>query len=103
MNEVRKSISFKCRSCQSAAKIVERDGRIDRVYCPACGVALDAVDARFMYQTLIERIERLRVEGARNFSRSLIDGRVGRVPRRKVANEFSDTRWPFILVAEDDA
>ena len=83
MNEVRKSISFKCRECEGAAKVAMDDGRIEDVHCPACGVALDALDARFMYQTLIEH---LRVEEARNFSRSLIDGRVGRVPLRKLVN-----------------
>ena len=100
MHEVVKSISFKCRECEGAAKITESDGRIEGVHCPACDVALDGVGARLMYQTLIER---LRKEEARDVARSLLDGRVGRVPRRKVANEFSDPRWPFVMVAKGDA
>ncbi len=100
MDEVAKSISFKCRQCESAAKIAVDDGRLERVYCPACGVSLDAIDAGLMYQTLIERV---RDEEARNFIHGLVNGRMGRVPRSNVASDFSDPRWPFVLIAEDDA
>ena len=101
VSEVRKSISFKCRQCEGTAEIIESDGRIEGVHCPACGVALDGVDARLMVREL--QVQYVRQEGSNLNRIRLRKARIGRVPLRKVTNEFSDPRWPFTLIADDDA
>ena len=99
MHEVRKSVAFKCRECQGAAKIIEADGQIDGIYCPACGVSLDGGSARTAYQSLREQM--VEKEGL-NVVRRLVKGRVRRVPPRKASYEISDPRWPFVMVVEDE-
>ena len=93
-------VSFECLACKDKAQMVEIDGRLDHVYCTPCGVLVDSPDAILMYQTLIER-HRLQV--GRNISRRIVSkSGMGRVPSSKIDNEFSDSRWPFILKIKDD-
>lgn len=96
---VTKRVSFKCRACESAAKIVEVDGSVDRVFCPACGASVDGADARSMYHEL--SLYYLRQEGSNVIRRELRKRRMSRVPLRKVDNEFSDPQWPFVLMLDD--
>ena len=97
-SSVTKGISFKCRACEGPAKIVYDDGSIQRVFCPACSASVDGAErAGEMYQTLL--LPNLKEEGRNFFRRMLRKRGMGRVPLRKVDNESSDQRWPFILVA----
>ena len=95
-----KHVSFKCRDCEGAAKIVEVDDGIDRVFCPSCGSTVDGEDARSMYHEL--RLRYVRQESSNVLRRELRKRRVGSVPLRKVGNEFADPRWPFILMLNDN-
>ena len=97
-SSVTKGISFKCRACEGPAKIVYDDGSIQRVFCPPVALLLMGAErAGEMYRTLI--LPNLKEEGRNFFRRMLRKRGMGRVPLRKVDNESSDPRWPFILVA----
>ena len=99
-HEFRKHETFKCRICKGKAQMLEVDGRLDSVRCLTCNVSVKAPDARLMYETLRERYV---IQEGRNFNRRLMNKRgMGRVPLTKVDNEFSDPKWPFILVAKDE-
>ena len=98
---IRKKMSFKCRDCELSAKIVLVDERrIDRVYCQVCGTEVRAEEADLMYRELASNH---RVQVSRNLIReTLQENRMGRLPLVHIDNEISDSRWPFILVIEDD-
>ena len=96
-----KRISFKCSHCQNTAKIVESDGRIETVECLPCGIALNGEDARLMYNELIVKYRNQ--EGRNIMRREIRKMGMSRVPLTQVDDEFSDTRWPFILVIKGDA
>ena len=96
-SSVTKGISFKCRACEGPAKIVYDDGSIQSVFCQACGISVDGENATEMYRTLI--LPNVLEESRNVIRRDLRKRGMGRVPLRKVGNEFSDPRWPFILVA----
>ena len=82
-------VLFECRDCRKPATVIERDGTVSCVYCPACGGAVDAGAASEMHDALLGRY---RLQLAHNAS-----GRTGRRP----SNRFLDRRWPFaMLVAE---
>ena len=93
------AMSFRCGSCNGRAKIVFDDGRVQRVFCPACSASVDGDDADLMYTTLRDR----RVEqAARRHMRGLVNkSNLGRVPLTKVEKVFRDPRWPFVLEVED--
>ena len=98
---IRKHISFKCCKCNKTANIIERDGRIESITCPSCGVFVSGNDATLMRADLNEG---LRFQEGKNFSRRLVNKLgMGRVPLGKVDKEFSHPDWPFILVSIDDA
>ena len=92
--------SFKCRACEGAAKIVVVDEGVDRVFCPACGASVDGDDARSMHHEL--RLRYIEQEGSNVMRRDLRKRGMGRAPLRKVDNEFSDPRWPFVMMLDDD-
>ena len=97
--ETRKSVTFRCRSCSSRADMFQEDEALCRVVCP-CGISVDGPDAPLMYRSLIERYQH---QEARYLSRGLLADRgIGRAPPRDVANEVSDSDWPFVLVLTDD-
>ena len=83
------SISFECRDCRKPATVVERDGTVECVYCPACGSAVDAGAAVQMHQTLLGRYRR-RLE-------RIASGRSGRWH----SNRFADRRWPFVMIVAE--
>lgn len=95
------AISFKCRKCDGAAKLIHSDAGLERVFCPACGIRVDGDDAVIMHNTFVKDY---RNQLARNLSRSEINQRgMGRVPLRKVMDELTNPRRPFIakFVADD--
>ena len=100
--EFGKNVSFKCGNCKDPAKVaVGEDGGIESVFCPSCGTTVDAEDAGPMY---LELFRQYSIQEARNLSRRAINKtRIGRVPLTKVGNEFTDPRWPFILILKDHA
>lgn len=69
--------------------MIEGEGTVRCVYCPACGSAVDAGAASDMHDTLLGRYRR---QLARNAS-----GRKGRRP----SNRFTDGRWPFVMTIEE--
>ena len=99
-HEVREEVTFKCRACERVAQMLEVNGGLDSVRCLPCNVSVKAPDARLMYESLSEQY---RIQVGRNLMRRHVNkGRVGRVPLTKVDNEFSDPKWPFILVLKDE-
>lgn len=79
------SFSYDCRHCRKPATVIEDDGTVACVYCPACGLAVDAGAATKMHGTLLGRYRR---ELAR---KALV---------RKgswFSNRFTDGRWPFVM------
>lgn len=91
----RYEVSFKCRTCQGAAKMLKVDGGLERVDCSTCGISTAGVDAVLMYETLFLRF---RTQVAHNVVRRTINkGGVFKAPPSQVSNEFADPRWPFIL------
>ena len=95
------SVTFKCGKCKGAAEMVEVDDALDRVSCLSCGVSVYGDRARLMYTTLLERY---RFQKGRDISnRHLRKRGVGHIPLRKVGDEFSDPRWPFILKVDVDS
>lgn len=79
------SISFDCRECRKPATVIERDGTVECVYCPACGTAVDSGAAVRMQETLIGRYRRQAAGKA--------TGHKG----RWFSNRFTDGRWPFVM------
>ena len=100
LSSVKVSISFECGDCECPAKMVEVDGAIDRVFCPSCGTEVDGRRAHDMIDTL--RLRHIKQEGSNVMRREVNKRRMGRVPLRNVANEFSDPRWPFVMKIESD-
>lgn len=92
------SSSFECQDCHGVAEIVVDDDELRQIRCVPCGHAYNGADARFMYETLIDRF---RVEKGRDLMRQEVRKRwKGRIPRTKVADRYSDPRWPFVLKVE---
>ena len=82
--------------------MVQVDGSLERVYCPACGLRVDAPGA--VNDILVNlRLRYVKEEGRNVILRQLRKSGMGRVPLRQVGKEFSDSRWPFILVVVDEA
>ena len=80
--------------------LMEDDGTISRVFCPSCDNAVDAPDAAVMYETLRKCYV---VQQGRNIVRRELRGRgMGNLPVTGVDNEFSDPRWPFIMMLQDE-
>lgn len=65
--------------------MIEGEGTVDCVYCPACGLAVDAGAAADMHGTLLGR-----------YRRQLERAASGRMGRRR-SNRFTDRRWPFVM------
>ena len=83
------SVSYDCRDCRKPATVIGAGETIACVYCPACGIAVDAGAAVRMHDTLLGRY---RLRAARKAS-----GPKG----RWLGNGFTDGRWPFVMkVAE---
>ena len=98
--KIRKRESFKCCKCHRTANSIERDGGIENITCPSCGVFVSGDDATLMHTDLSKG---LRIQEGRNLGRRLVnESGMGRVPPSKVDNEFSNSDWPFILVSIDE-
>ena len=83
------SISFDCRDCRKPATVIENGGTVECVYCPACGMAVDAGAAIKMHDTLLARYRRQ------------LGGKASGRKGRWLSNRFTDGRWPFVMkVAE---
>ena len=99
-HEFRKQVTFKCRACKGDAQMLEVDGRFDSMRCLTCNVSVESPDARLMYETLSQQY---RIQEGRNIMRRRVNkSGMGHVPLTKVDNKFSDPKWPFILVLEDE-
>ena len=88
--------TFRCDVCQEPAKIVVDNPytRVERVFCPSCGNAVEGDAADLMYDTLIKRRG---VQMGRNLNR----GTLG-VSLADVDYEFSDPAWRFVLVIDEN-
>ncbi len=94
--------SFKCGNCQGPAKIAVSDddvSDVNRVFCPACGAEVTGDNAKLMISEL--RMKFVKKESLNIVIREMRKRRMGRIPTRKISNEFSDPRWPFILISVD--
>ena len=83
------SVSFDCRDCRKPATVIEEEGKVVCVYCPACGMAVDAGAATKMHDTLLGRYRRQVANKA--------SGSKG----RWISNRFTDGRWPFVMTIEE--
>ena len=98
MEKIEKGMSFRCRTCGSVAGVIMKDSRIGSVLCSACGISVEGDKAQRMYRDLIDRS---RLQNARKISRDMIRRESSfRVPKAMVDTEFSDQKWPFVLVVE---
>lgn len=101
MENVKKQMSFRCRNCHNNARIAMVDDEMERVECSVCGNSVEGENARIMYRTLAQR---LAAQEGRNVARRIIrESKLGNIMSSPVASEFSDPRWPFILIVKGDA
>ena len=95
--EERLSLKFRCRRCQNLADMIEVDGALGYVRCVPCGIVEHR--GQMMYHALLLQRQK---ETARNLVTRQLRAAGIRRPLSHVGNEFSDPRWPFILVVEHD-
>ena len=86
--KIRKREPFKCCKCHKTVNIIERDGGIENITCPSCGVFVSGDNATLMHADLSKD---LRLQESKNLGRRLVNELgMGRVPLGKVDNEFSN-------------
>ena len=96
--EERLSLKFRCRRCQNFADMIEVDGALGYVRCIPCGIVEHR--GQMMYRSLLLQHQK---QTARDLIARQLRAAGSHRPLGYVVNEFSDPRWPFILVAEHDS
>ena len=102
LHEERLGLKFRCCFCEQFAEMVEIEGELNAVRCVPCGVQVDRPG--LATEMCADLLLRYRKEMGRHLLRRQLN-RTGldSVPLNKVGDEFSDQRWPFILIVEHSA
>ena len=91
--------SFSCKACGQKAEIHMENDTLESVRCPKCRAAVRGDAARSMYSELRNRYV---IQKGRQLAREAINRtKTLRVPKSKVATQFSDDRWPFLLEVKE--